>query len=63
MEALDREVAARLLREGMLKNDLSLKEAAARIARSVGTVKRALKGSMGPRTAYRIRMEFGSAAH
>lgn len=56
---VDAETARRALRRGMLERDLGLKQAADRIARSVGTVKRALRGSMGPRTAYRILKEFG----
>jgi hypothetical protein len=55
-----REAASEVLRREILEQDLCLKEAARRIARSVGTVKRALNGSMGKRTAYRILKEFGS---
>lgn len=58
--APDRKVASQVLRREMLEQDLCLKEAAHRIARSIGTVKRALNGSMGKRTAYRILKEFGS---
>jgi hypothetical protein len=57
--APDRKAASQVLRREMLEQDLCLKEAAHRIARSIGTVKRALNGSMGKRTAYRILKEFG----
>ena len=57
--ALDPAIAGRVLRRAMLDHDLGIKEAAHRLRRSCGTVKRALNGSMGPRTAYRINQEFG----
>ncbi len=58
-ENIDIGAASRALRLGMLENDMGLKETAARIERSIGTVKRALKGSMGEKTAYRILKQFG----
>ena len=53
--------AALLLRKGILEEDLNLKQVADRLSRSIGTVKRALNGSMGERTVYRILKEFGGA--
>lgn len=51
--------AINLLRKGMLEQDLSHKQLADRISRSVSTVKRALNGEVGERTVYRILKEFG----
>jgi len=61
-EDLDKRCARLALHRAILEDDLGLKEAADRISRSIGTVKRALKGSMGQRTAYRILKEFGRFA-
>jgi hypothetical protein len=53
-------LAENALKRSLIENDLSLKEAANKISRSVGTIKRAIHGSMGVRTANRILKEFGS---